>query len=119
MNLAQKLALTIGILGFVTSGSTQLTDIFSPFGSIAPLIVKQIVSLAGFVSGILGVVLTFTTGQSSQLLAVQDMRGVEKVLVNAQANATLAALAIDPTQAKIEATPAAQQVVQATAHAAA
>ncbi len=78
MNLAQKLALTIGILGFVAAGGTQLTDIFAPFGSIAPLIVKEIVSVAGFVSGILGVILTFTTGQSSQIKAVVELAKDQK-----------------------------------------
>ncbi len=73
MNTAQKLALTIGILGFVATGGTQLTDIFAPFGSNAPLIVKEIVSLAGFSTGVLGVVLTFITGQGSQIHAVVEM----------------------------------------------
>ena len=73
MNLAQKLALAVGILGFVATGGTQLTDIFSPFGSIAPLIVKEIVSLASFASGIMGVILAFITGGSSQIKAVVEM----------------------------------------------
>ena len=118
MNTAQKLALTIGILGFVATGSTQLTDIFSPFGSLAPLIVKEIVSLSGFATGVLGIVLTFTTGQSGMVKSVQAMPGVEKIVVNEQANATLATLAVDPTQAKIETVPSALPAVQATARAA-
>ncbi len=118
MNTAQKIALTIGILGFVATGGTQLTDIFSPFGSLAPLIVKEIVSLAGFVSGVLGIFLTFLTGQGSQLKAVQDMPGVEKVLVNSKANAVVAMMAVDPLNTKIEAIPAAQAAVTATAQAA-
>ncbi|MDE2106687.1 MAG: hypothetical protein KGL39_56245 [Patescibacteria group bacterium] len=118
MNTAQKLALTIGILGFVAAGGTQLTDIFSPFGSIAPLIVKEIVSLAGFVSGILGVVLTFTTGQGAQIKSVLAMPGVDSLNVNEKANRTLAAIAIDPAQPKIQATPQAEKVVQETAAAA-
>lgn len=73
MNTAQKLALTIGILGFVATGGTQLTDIFAPLGSLAPVIVKEIVSLAGFISGVLGIVLTFTTGQGSQIKSVVEM----------------------------------------------
>jgi hypothetical protein len=73
MNTAQKLALTIGILGFVATGGTQLTDIFAPFGSLAPVIVKEIVSLSGFATGVLGIVLTFTTGQSSQISAIVEM----------------------------------------------
>lgn len=118
MTTAQKLALTIGILGFVATGGTQLTDIFAPFGSLAPLIVKEIVSLAGFVSGVLGIVLTFTTGQGSMVKSVQEMPGVEKIIVNEKANATLATLAVDPAQAKIETTPQAARAVQATAVAA-
>ncbi len=118
VTIAQKLALTIGILGFVASGGTQLTDIFSPFGSIAPLIVKEIVSLSGFVSGVLGIVLTFSTGQGSQIKAVQAMPGIEKIVVNEKANATLATLAVDATQPKIETTPAAENAVAATARAA-
>ncbi len=116
MNTSQKLSLTIGILGFVATGGTQLTDIFSPFGSIAPLIVKEIVSLSGFISGVLGIVLTFTTGQSSQVRAVQDMPGVEKIVVNSKANQTLASMAVDPNQPKIETIPADKTAVQATAN---
>ena len=116
MSLAQKIALTIGILGFVATGGTQLTDIFSPLGSLAPLIVKEIVSLAGFVSGILGIVLTFMTVQASQLKAVQDMPGVEKIVANAKANATLATMVLDETNPKIEAAPGAAVAIQKTAN---
>ena len=115
MNTAQKLALTIGILGFVATGGTQLTDIFSPLGSMAPLVVKEIVSLAGFTSGVLGIVLTFTTGQGSMVKSVQDMPGVDKIVVNEKANAALATLAVDPSNTKIQPTPQAKQAVQATA----
>jgi hypothetical protein len=73
MNIAQILALTIGILGFVATGGTQLTDIFAPLGSAAPVVVKEIVSLAGFISGILGIMLTFLTGQGAQIKSVVDM----------------------------------------------
>jgi len=118
VNTAQKLALTIGILGFVATGGTQLTDIFAPLGSLAPIVVKEIVSLAGFVSGVLGIVLTFTTGQGSQIAAVQAMPGVSKIVVNEKANATLATLAVDTTQPKIEVAPSATQAVKATAAAA-
>lgn len=73
MNNAQKLALAIGILGFLAGGGTQLTDIFAPFGSAAPLIVKEIVSVSGFASGIMGVILAFITGGRSQIQAVVEM----------------------------------------------
>ena len=114
----QKIALTIAVLGFLAGAGTQLTDIFAPLGSIAPVIVKEIVSISGFVSGILGVVLSFAGGQSGQVQAVQAMPGVEKIVVNEKANATLATLAVDPAQAKIETTPQATAAVQRTAAAA-
>lgn len=118
LTTAQKLGLTIALFGFLSGASTQLTDILAPFGSAAPLIVKEIVSLASFGSGILGIVLTFVTGQSSQLAAVQDMPGVEKIVVNTKANATLATMTVDPSNAKIEALPEAKAAVTAIAAAA-
>lgn len=73
MNLAQKLGLAIGIFGFLASGGTQLTDVFAPFGSAAPLIVKEIVSLSGLATGIMGVILAFITGARGQVQAVVAM----------------------------------------------
>lgn len=118
LTTAQKIALTIAILGFVAGASAQLTNILAPFGSIAPVIVSEIVSLSVFVSGILGIVLMFVTGQGSQVAAVQAMPGVSKIVVNQNANATLATLAIDPSQDKFEVAPGAQQAVAAIAKAA-
>ena len=118
MTLIQKIALSIAVLGFLSGATTQLTDILAPFGSFAPVIVKEIVSLAGVVSGILGVVLSFMTGQAKQVQTVQAMPGVEKIVVNEKASAALATLAVDPAQDKIEVTPQAQRVVEATAKAA-
>lgn len=118
MTTIQKIALSIAALGFLAASSTQLTDIFAPFGSIAPVIVKEIVSVSTFVSGALGVALTFMTGQASQVTTVQAMPGVEKIIVNEKASAVLATLAVDPKQDKIESTPQAEKVVAATAQAA-
>ncbi len=73
MTTVQKIALTIAVLGFLAGAGTQLTDIFAPLGSIAPVVVKEIVSVSGFVSGILGVVLSAQTGQAAQIKAVVDM----------------------------------------------
>ena len=117
MNLTtvQKIGLTIAVLGFLATAGTQLTDIFSPFGSLAPLIVKEIVSVSGLVSGVLGIVLAFITGQVSAVKAVQAMPGVESIVVNAQASPGLAQLAIDPAQAKIDVAPGAAQAVAAAA----
>ena len=120
MNLTtvQKIGLAIGVLGFLATAGTQLTDIFAPFGSLAPTIVKEIVSLSGLISGVLGIVLAFITGQANAVKAVQEMPGVEKIVVNAQANAALATLAVDPTNPKIQTLPQDKAAVQATAAAA-
>jgi hypothetical protein len=69
----QKLGLAISILGFLAGGGTQLTDILSPLGSIAPTIVKEIVSLSGFVSGVLGIILATLTSQTGAVKAVVEM----------------------------------------------
>lgn len=42
MNTAQKLSLTIGILGLVGGSTTQLTDILAPFGSMARSSLKRL-----------------------------------------------------------------------------
>ena len=120
MNLTtvQKIALVIGVLGFLATAGTQLTDIFAPFGSLAPLIVKEIVSISGLVSGVLGIVLAFITGQANAVKAVQAMPGVQSIVVNEKADPVLAALATDPLQAKIDIAPGAAAAVAATAKAA-
>lgn len=115
MTTVQKLAITMAVLGFLAGAGTQLTDIFAPIGSAAPIIVKEIVSLSGFVGGILGVVLSFLTGQSGQIKAVQSMPGVDKIVVNAQASPALAQIAVDPNS-KVEPTPQAAMTVQQTAN---
>jgi hypothetical protein len=114
----QKITLAIAALGFLSGAGTQLTDIFSPLGSMAPVVVKEIISISGFVSGFLSVVLYFASGQVAQLKAVQAMPGVESILLNSKANQTAAILALDPKQDKIEAIPAAKAAVEATAKAA-
>ena len=117
MNLTtvQKIGLSIAVLGFLATAGTQLTDIFAPLGSLAPVIVKEIVSISGFVSGILGIVLAFLTGQANAVKAVQAMPGVESITVNAKASPELAALAVDPAQPKIDVLPAAAAAVAQTA----
>lgn len=73
LTTAQKVGISIAVLGFTAGSATQLTDILAPLGSAAPVVVKEIVSLSGFASGILGIVLSFLTGQSGQVKAVVEM----------------------------------------------
>jgi hypothetical protein len=111
LTLPQKLGLAIALLGFLATASTQLTDILSPFGSVAPVIVKEVVSISSVLSGALGIFLATVTSQSSAVKAVQDMQGVTSIRVNALANPTLAALAVDPANPKIDAVPGAAAAV--------
>lgn len=109
---SQKFQIALCLLGVLIAGTGQLTVLFGP------LVTSYIVSAAGLaVAGVSGVG-SIVTGQGQQVQAVQDMPGVEKIVVNKNANATLATMAVDPAQDKIEATPAAQAAVQATASAA-
>ena len=73
MITAKNLSVTMSILGFLAGSATQLTDIFSPFGSIAPLIVKEIVSISGFGVGFLGIFVASMTGQNAQIKNVVEM----------------------------------------------
>jgi hypothetical protein len=109
LNANQVVAIALVILGVFVASTAQLTDLF---GAMAA---KYIVSFSGLLMSILSGILGVMTGQSSQVKAVQAMPGVEKIVVNAQANETLATLAVDPAQAKIEALPSAQAAVNKTA----
>lgn len=121
----QIIGIILAVNGALTGATAQLTDLFGP------LVAKDIVSVASLGSAVLGGIITAMSGASSQvrnvvadpqsqealIKAVLAMRGVENIAVNKQANATLAAIAIDPTQNKIAPTAAAAQTVEATAKA--
>lgn len=70
---AQKFSISMSILGFLAGSATQLTDILAPFGSLAPVIVKEIVSISGFGTGILGVISAVYTGQNQQIKDVVEL----------------------------------------------
>lgn len=108
MNLTplQIIGIILAVNGALTSATGQLTDLFGP------TIAKDIASIASLGSAILGGIITSMSGQASQIKNVLAMPGVEKINVNAQANAALASIAVDPTVDKISPTPAAQTVVE-------
>ena len=75
--------------------------------------------IAAGLSIMLGQLLTIFINRWTTLInRVAQMPGVEKITVNANANTTLATLAVDSAQPKIEATPQATRAVQETAAAA-
>lgn len=112
LTTGQWIGIVIAVLGVLGASTTQLTDLFGAG------VAKTLVTASNLVTSILSSIMVAMTGQSAQVRAVQDMPGVEKIVVNDQANATLATLATDPKQDKIEPTLAAATAVKATARAA-
>lgn len=113
LTLSQKYQIALVVLGVLVASTGQLTDLFGP------QVTKYVVSASGLLIAIVSGIGTIVTGQGQQIQAVQAMPGVDKIVVNEKANATLATLAVDPAQDKIEAKPSAEVAVQDTANIAA
>lgn len=109
LNRGQVLSIVIAVLGVLVASTSQLTELFGP------TVTKSVVSASTLAMSILAGINMALQGQSSQLAAVQAMPGVEKIVVNQKANATLATMAVDPAQLKIEPTQSAQKTVEAIA----
>ncbi len=105
----QIFAIILAVLGVLGASTAQLTDLLGATEA------KVIVTISSLLSSILSTILAVITGQGSQIAAVQAMPGIEKITVNAQANSTLASLAVDPANDKIESLPSAASAVAATA----
>lgn len=107
---AQWLAILIGVLSAVAGGTAQLTPVFGSEST------HLIVSVANLVMTIIVTPVLFViTGQSGLVKTVQAMPGVDRIQVNGNATSTLAQLAIDPAQDKIEATPGQESKVESAA----
>lgn len=111
MNLNGKQIISIigAIVSVLMVSTAQLTDLFGPG------VAKEIVSVAGLLNMTLQSVMVAITSQGSTVKDVLAMPGVDKINVNAQANATLAAIAVDPKVDRISPTPAALESVTRTA----
>lgn len=109
INLNQVLAIIVVVLGVLVASTANLTDLFGPTTA------KLVVSASGLLSSVLSGILGVLTGQSGQIKAVQNMPGVDNIVVNKQANPTLASLAVDPAQPKVVAAPGAEATIAATA----
>lgn len=106
----QWVAIVVGVLSATAGASAQLTPVFGA------TLAHAIVSTANLVMTVfITPVLFVMTGQSQLVKSVQAMPGVTKIEVNAQANQTLAALAVDEANKKIEASPSAAEAVERTA----
>lgn len=95
LNRNQILAIAIAVLSVLGGATGQLTDIFGP------TVAHSIISASGLGAAILSSVLMATTGQAGIIQSAIAMPGVDSIKVNAQANQTLASIAVDPSQQKI------------------
>lgn len=101
------------IISGTVSGLITGAALLNPlFGEALAL---QIVAGLGVLNIVINSVGTALSGQAALVKDVMAMDGVERIRVNDKANATLAAVAMDPTQPKISALPESQARVAATA----
>lgn len=109
LNRNQILAIIIAVLAVLMASTAQLTDLFGQTGA------KYIISAAGLLNGVLSAILAVITGQAGMVKDVAAMPGVEPIRINAQANQTLARVAMDPTVDKVMATSMDANTVAKTA----
>lgn len=100
----------ISIIGVVISvlmvSSAQLTELMGPG------VAKTIVTVAGLLNMLFQGITVALTSQTSTVNDVLAMPGIENIKVNAQANQTLSAMAVDPKQDKISPMQSAQSDVE-------
>lgn len=115
LNITRNQFLSLLALGLslLAAGGATLTQIFGAG------LAGQIAAAAGFLSSFVNGAIVILTSQGQQVKDVAAMPGVQGVAVNAQANSTLATLAVDPAQGKIAASPKDIQAVAETAKTAA
>jgi hypothetical protein len=109
----QWIGIVLIVNGVVTGSVNELTDLLGATWA------HHAVSLATIGSGICGGLVTMFGGQGAQIRNVAAMPGVEAIRVNAQANSTLASIAVDTTQSKVTPLPEAKRTVEAVAQGAA
>lgn len=110
LTLIQKIAITMAVLGVLSTSGVQLTDIAG-----APL-AKTIVSVAGLVNSVLAAIVAVLSGQGAIVKQVAQMDGVARISVNENANPVLAQIATASDQPKVGATdPATREVLKETA----
>ena len=106
----QKIAITMAVLGVLSTSGVQLTDI------LGPAISKTTVSVAGLINSVLAAIVAVLSGQGAIVKQVAAMPGVSRISVNENANPVLAQLATASDQPGIGATdPATREVLKETA----
>ncbi len=111
LNGKQVMAIAGAVLSALVVSTAQLTDLFGPG------VAKTVVSAAGMVNLVLQSITAAITGQAQQVKDVLAMPGAEKLIINDNANKTLAALAMDQNVDKIGPARGQEAAIQATAQA--
>lgn len=111
MNITSKQWFQIvqGIIGGLITGAALMQTLFGQDLTL------KIVAGLGIANIIISSIGTALSGQGADVKSVLAMPGVEKITVNANANQTLAAIAVDPKVDNIGPTPAAEAKVSQTA----
>lgn len=112
INGKQIIQITGVVISVLMVSSAQLTDL------LGPGLAKTIVTIAGLLNMTLQGITVALTTQSAQVKDVAAMPGVERITVNAEANAALATMAVDKNQDKVAPAPMVEQQVAAIAKAA-
>jgi hypothetical protein len=95
LTLGQKIAMGSVTLGVLAGATAQLTPL------VGHVVATDIASMASLLNTVLSGWIFIVTGQANIVQQVAAMPGVERVAVNAQANPTLASVAVDPDQPKV------------------
>jgi hypothetical protein len=112
MNITAKQWVQIvqGIIGGLVTGAALMQTLMGQDLTI------KIVAGLGILNIIVSAIAAPFTGQGATIKEVAAMPGVERVSINATANQTVAAIAIDPAQQKVGATdPQTREVLKDTA----
>jgi hypothetical protein len=95
LTVLQWIGIVLLVNSVLTSSTNEMKDLLGAVWA------THAVSLATIGSGICGGLVTMFGGISSQASNVAALPGVDRILVNRNANATLSALAVDHDQPKI------------------
>lgn len=112
MNAKIVFQIISGINGGLITGAALLQTLF---GQDTSLKIVAVLGIIGIIINSVGAAISGNLSQDQQVKQVLDMKGVERLRVNADASPELAALAMNPNINKISPTDEARSIVAATA----
>lgn len=109
LNRNQWLGIAIIVVSVLSVSSANLIDIFGAGAA------KKIVSSCAILSGIFGGIVTVITGQSGMISQIGNLKGVEPIQINKDAEPALAKLAVNPDLENVMPKPGQDAAVQRVA----